>query len=150
VQLAQPRRLQAGDRGDRREAFFDRVTVEPDRRRGLNRERVLPHPRLVDLSEHCVEVRDRELCEARLIRGAGALLEHRTRALGAGGGEEQRGITAERTARSSGCPVPRSVAIDSAATNSAARIGRSTRSLRTAPATEPRAWVNPRPPPARS
>ena len=39
-----------------------------------------------------VEVRDRELCQARLIGGAGALLEHRTRALGAGGGEEQRGV----------------------------------------------------------
>ena len=38
--------------------------------------------------------------------------------------------TAERTACSSGCPVPRSVATDSAATSSAARIGCSARSLR--------------------
>ena len=35
--LAQPRRLQAGDRGDRREPRVDRLAVQPDRRRGLDR-----------------------------------------------------------------------------------------------------------------
>jgi hypothetical protein len=90
--LTQPRRLQAGDRGDRREAFFDRLTVQPDRGRRLDRERVLPHARLVELREYRVQVRDRQLDQARLVSGAGALLEHCTRTLGPGCGEEQRGV----------------------------------------------------------
>ena len=62
-------------RGDGRERGVDPLARDPDQRGRLALERLLPHPRLVQLGEHLVEVPHGELGEPRLVRGAGSALD---------------------------------------------------------------------------
>ena len=54
--LAQPRRLETGECGDRHEGGVDLLASDPELRERLDLERLLPHPRLVQLGEELVEV----------------------------------------------------------------------------------------------
>ncbi len=49
--LTKPRRLEIGECRDRREGGVDPFTGDPDLRRRLDLERLLPHPRLVEFGE---------------------------------------------------------------------------------------------------
>ena len=88
--LAEPGRLEAGERGEGGEAGVDPVSGEADLGKRLALERVLPHPRVVQLGAHVVEVPHGELGQARIVRGARSALEDGARVVGAGGGEEER------------------------------------------------------------
>ena len=67
--LAQPRRLEAGERGDRHEGGVDPFARDPELRERLGLERLLPHPRLVQVAEQVGEVLRGELGEPGLVRG---------------------------------------------------------------------------------
>ena len=91
--LAKPRRLEIGERGDRREGGVDPFARDPDLRERLELQRLLPHPRVVELGEDLVEVAPGELGEPRLVRRARPALDDRACLLRAGGGEEDRDVS---------------------------------------------------------
>src|SRR5207248_2539041 len=61
-----------------------------DLRKRLAFERVLPHPRVVQLGAHAVEVAHGELGQTRVVRRAGSAFEDGACVVGARGGEEER------------------------------------------------------------
>jgi uncharacterized protein YecE (DUF72 family) len=73
---------------ERREAGVDPVAGEPDLRKRLALERVLPHPRVVEFGTHVVEVAHGELGQARVVGCAGSPFEDGARVVRVGGGEE--------------------------------------------------------------
>ena len=74
-----------------RERRVDPVAREPDQRRRLALEPDLPHPRLVELGEHLVEVPRGELGEPRLVGAARSPLDDRA-CLSPPGGQEERDV----------------------------------------------------------
>ena len=62
---------------------------DPQLRERLDLERLIPHPRLVQLAEHLVEVPHGELGEPRFVCGAGSTFEDAPCLVGACGGEEE-------------------------------------------------------------
>ena len=73
--LAQPRCLEAGERGDRPERGVDPLACDPDLRERLGCDRLLPHPRLVQLGEKLVEVLQRDAGEPGLVGSARSTLD---------------------------------------------------------------------------
>ena len=92
--LAQPRRLEARERGDGHEGGVDPLACDPDLRKRLGLDCLLPHARLVQLGEEIVEVRERELREPGLIRFARSTLDDTPCLVRASGGEEERDVPA--------------------------------------------------------
>ena len=91
--LAKPRRLEIGERGDGHEGGVDPFARDPDLRKRLDLQRLLPHPRLVQLGEHLVEVARGEIGESRLVRRARSTLDDCACLLGAGGGEKDGDVS---------------------------------------------------------
>ena len=90
--LAQPRRLEVGERGDGHEGSVEPLAGDPDLGRRLDLQRLLPDPRLVQPGEDVVEVARGELGQARLVGRARSTLDHRARLLRSGGGEKDGDI----------------------------------------------------------
>ena len=90
--LAEPGRLEPGERGDRREGGVELLACDPHLRKRLDLEGLLPHPRLVQVGKKVVEILQGEAGEARVVRGACSTFDDGPRLLRARGGEEERDV----------------------------------------------------------
>ena len=91
--LAQPRRLETGDRGDGGECRVDPVARDEYRWSRLGPERALPHPRLVQSGEDVGEALHGERGQCGLVRSARSALDDSACLVGARCGEEQGDIS---------------------------------------------------------
>ena len=146
--LAKPRRLETGERGDGREGGVDPLARDPDLRERLGLERLLPHPRLVQLGEEVVEVPHGEIGEPGVVRGARSTLDDGSCLVGARGREEEGDVPSPRAEDASaagsrrrgrpGTPVRPSVRRRTRALPGRASRGRATRRTAAPPRTSSR------------
>jgi hypothetical protein len=91
--LAEPGRLEIGERSDRGESSRDSIAVHPYLRKRLTLEGLLPHPRLVEIREQLFEVANGELGELWVVRRARATLDDVASLFTAGCGQEERDVS---------------------------------------------------------
>src|SRR5581483_160100 len=87
--LAEPRRLEPGERRERAEPGVDRLSGQAGLRERLALERAFPDAGVVELRADLVEVARSQTGEARVVGRAGPALEHRACIVGTCGGEEE-------------------------------------------------------------
>src|SRR5581483_6073145 len=86
--LAEPGRLEIGERSHRPEGSGDPVAADPSLGQRLALERLLPHPRVVEVAEQVCEVLDGQPGEPRVVRRTLTALDHVAGRVGTGGRQE--------------------------------------------------------------